>query len=448
MAVNPFAVGLEKLPPQNVEAEQSVLGAVLLDNHAVNRAMELLTPEDFYKEAHRRIFKAIIELNDRNEAIDLVTLTEALRCRNDLEGVGGAAYLTELVNAVPTSANISHHAKIVHEKSLLRQLVQTSTEIATRGYESTERIEELLDYAEQRIFGISDTKMKSPFHPIREIVKESFEMIERRYEQKENVTGVPTGIPELDNLTAGLHPGDLIIVAGRPSMGKTAFALNIAQHAAIEKRLPVAIFSLEMAREQLAIRMLCAEARVDAHKLRSGYLGAADWPKLTAAAGRITEAPIFIDDSAALSVLELRAKARRLSRDQNLAVIIVDYLQLMRGRGTADNREQEISEISRSLKALAKELRVPVIALSQLSRAVESRTDRRPQLSDLRESGAIEQDADVVMFVFREEVFKPSEENRNMAKIIISKQRNGPTGDVDVVFLKEYTRFMPHAAGY
>lgn len=448
MAVNPFAVGLEKLPPQNVEAEQSVLGAVLLDNHALNRAMELLTPEDFYKEAHRRIFKAVIELSDRNEAIDLVTLTEALRRRNDLEGVGGAAYLTELVNVVPTSANISHHAKIVHEKSLLRQLVQTSTEIAARGYESTERIEELLDYAEQRIFGISDTKIKSPFHPIREIVKESFEMIERRYEQKENVTGVPTGIPELDNLTAGLHPGDLIIVAGRPSMGKTAFALNIAQHASIEKRLPVAIFSLEMAREQLAIRMLCAEARVDAHKLRSGYLGAADWPKLTAAAGRITEAPIFIDDSAALSVLELRAKARRLSRDQNLAVIIVDYLQLMRGRGTADNREQEISEISRSLKALAKELRVPVIALSQLSRAVESRTDRRPQLSDLRESGAIEQDADVVMFVFREEVFKPTEENRNMAKIIISKQRNGPTGDVDVVFLKEYTRFMPHAAGY
>jgi replicative DNA helicase len=448
MAVNPFAVGLEKLPPQNVEAEQSVLGAVLLDNHALNRAMELLTSEDFYREAHRRIFNAIIELNDRNEAIDLVTLTEALRRRNDLDGVGGAAYLTELVNTVPTSANISHHAKIVHEKSLIRQLVQTSTEIATRGYESTERIEELLDYAEQRIFGISDSKMKSPFHPIREIVKESFEMIERRYEQKENVTGAPTGIPELDNLTAGLHPGDLIIVAGRPSMGKTAFALNIAQHAAIEKRLPVAIFSLEMAREQLAIRMLCAEARVDAHKLRSGYLGAADWPKLTAAAGRITEAPIFIDDSAALSVLELRAKARRLSRDQNLAVIIVDYLQLMRGRGTADNREQEISEISRSLKALAKELRVPVIALSQLSRAVESRTDRRPQLSDLRESGAIEQDADVVMFVFREEVFKPTEENRNMAKIIISKQRNGPTGDVDVVFLKEYTRFMPHAAGY
>jgi len=448
VAVNPFAIGLEKLPPQNVEAEQSVLGAILLDNHALNRAMELLSPDDFYKEAHRRIFQAILELNDRNEAIDLVTLTESLRRRNDLEGVGGASYLTDLVNAVPTSANISHHAKIVHEKSLLRQLVQTSTEIAARGYESTERIEELLDYAEQRIFGISDAKMKSPFHPIREIVKESFEMIERRYEQKESVTGVPTGIPEMDNLTAGLHPGDLIIVAGRPSMGKTAFALNIAQHAAIEKRMPVAIFSLEMAREQLAIRMLCAEARVDAHKLRSGYLGAADWPRLTAAAGRITEAPIFIDDSAGLSVLELRAKARRLSRDQDLSVIIVDYLQLMRGRGDADNREQEISEISRSLKALAKELRVPVIALSQLSRAVESRTDRRPQLSDLRESGAIEQDADVVMFVYREEVFKPTEENRNMAKIIVSKQRNGPTGDVDVVFLKEFTRFMPHAAGY
>lgn len=448
MAVNPLALGLEKVPPQNLEAEQSVLGAVLLDNHALNRALEILTPDDFYKEAHRRVFRAILDLYERNEAIDLVTLTEALRQRNDLEGVGGAAYLTELVNAVPTAANISHHAKIVHEKSLVRQLVRAATEIATRGYETQDRIEELLDYAEQRVFGISDAKMKPSFYPIRQIVKDSFELIERRYEQKENITGVPTGFPALDDLTAGLHPGDLIIIAGRPGMGKTAFALNIAQHAALDKRLPVAVFSLEMAREQLVIRMLCAEARVDAHKLRSGYLGAADWPKLTAAAGRITEAPIFIDDTAALSVLELRAKARRLKRDQGLDMVIVDYLQLMRGRGNADTREQEISEISRSLKALAKELRVPVIALSQLSRAVENRTERRPQLSDLRESGAIEQDADLVMFVYRDELYKQTEENRNRAKIIVSKQRNGPTGDIDLVFLKEYTRFMPYAPGY
>jgi replicative DNA helicase len=448
VAINPAAVGLEKLPPQNLDAEQSVLGAVLLDNHALNRALELLSPDDFYKEAHRRIFQAILDLYERNEAIDLVTLTETLRRRNDLEGVGGSAYLTELVNVVPTAANISYHAKIVHEKSLLRQLIRTTTDIATRGYESTERIEELLDYAEQRIFGISDAKMKPTFHHVREVVKQSFELIERRYEQKESVTGVPTSFTALDNLTAGLHPGDLIIIAGRPGMGKTALALNIAVHAAVEKHLPAAIFSLEMAREQLVIRMLCAEARVDAHKLRSGYLGAADWPKLTAAAGRIADAPIFIDDTAALSVLELRAKARRLKRDQGLELVVVDYLQLMRGRGDADTREQEISEISRSLKALAKEMRVPVIALSQLSRAVESRTERRPQLSDLRESGAIEQDADLVMFVYREEVYRQTEENRNMAKIIVSKQRNGPTGDVDLVFLKEYTRFMPHESRY
>jgi replicative DNA helicase len=448
VAINPAAVSLEKLPPQNLDAEQSVLGAILLDNHALNRALELLSPDDFYKEAHRRIFQAILDLYERNEAIDLVTLTETLRRRNDLEGVGGSAYLTELVNAVPTAANISHHAKIVHEKSLVRQLIRTTTEIATRGYESTERIEELLDYAEQRIFGIADAKMQPTFHHVREVVKESFELIERRYEQKENVTGVPTGFAELDDLTAGLHPGDLIIIAGRPGMGKTALALNIAQHAAIDKHKPVAVFSLEMAREQLVIRMLCAEARVDAHKLRSGYLGAADWPKLTAAAGRIADAPIFIDDTAALTVLELRAKARRLKRDQGLQMVIVDYLQLMRGRGEADTREQEISEISRSLKALAKEMRVPVIALSQLSRAVESRTERRPQLSDLRESGAIEQDADLVMFVYRPEVYGQTDENRNMAKIIVSKQRNGPTGDVDLVFLKEYTRFVPHEARY
>ncbi|MEW6325629.1 MAG: replicative DNA helicase [Nitrospirota bacterium] len=462
MAVNPLArresapggspgvtINLDKMPPQNLEAEQSVLGSILLDNHALNRVLEFLSARDFYKDAHRRIFESMLELHERNEGIDLVTLTDVLNRRNDLERVGGPAYLTELVNVVPTAANVTHYAKIVHEKSLVRQLVQTATDIATRGYELNERIDDLLDYAEQKVFSISDSKISPSFYHVRDVVKDSFEMLEKRYEQKENVTGVPTGFDKLDSLTAGLHAGDLIIIAGRPGMGKTALALNIAQHAAINKRLLAAVFSLEMAREQLVIRMLCAEGQVDAHKLRSGYLGAADWPKLTAAAGRITEAPIFIDDTSALSVLELRAKARRLKREQGrLDLIIVDYLQLMRGRGEAENREREISEISRSLKALAKELRVPVIALSQLSRAVESRTERRPQLSDLRESGAIEQDADVVMFVYREELYRQTEENRNRATIIVSKQRNGPTGDVEVVFLKEFTRFVPYAPGY
>ena len=442
--------GLEKLPPQNLEAEQAVLGSILLDNHALNRTVELLSEIDFYKEAHRRIFEAMIALSERNEPIDLVTLTNTMTQRNELAQVGGAAYLTELVNVVPTAANVTHYAKIVREKSLVRQLVQTATEIASRGYEMNEGIAELLDDAERRIFGIHDAKMHQSFHPIRDVVRSSFEWIEKRYEQKESITGVPTGFRKLDELTSGFHPGDLIIIAGRPSMGKTAFALNIAQHVAVEKRQPVAVFSLEMMSAQLVIRLLCAESRVDAHKLRSGYLGSADWPKLTAAASRLTEAPLFIDDTSSLSVLELRAKARRLKRDQGrLELIVVDYLQLMRGRGDAESREKEISEISRSLKALAKELAVPVVALSQLSRAVESRTERRPQLSDLRESGAIEQDADLVMFVYREEVYKPMDENlRNVAKIIVSKQRNGPTGDIDLVFLKECTRFESMASEY
>lgn len=435
-----------KVPPQNIEAEQSVLGAILIENSALYKAIELISPNDFYKEAHRRIFLAMLELCEKNEAIDLVTLTEYLRKKNEIEGVGGATYLSLLSNTVPTAANIRYHSKIVREKALLRNLISTATEIVTRGYEDSQDIEELLDYAENAIFSVSEKKIRPSFIAIKDIITDSFETIERLSEKKDLVTGISTGFDKLDTLTSGFQPSDLIIVAGRPSMGKTAFCLCIAQHAGIKKRQPVAIFSLEMAKEQLVMRMLCAEARVDSHKLRSGFLSKSDWPKLTTAAERLSEAPIFIDDTPGTSVLEMKAKARRLKAEHDLSLIIVDYLQLMSGRvdrrrGGADTREQEISEISRSLKALAKELSVPVVALSQLNRAVESRHDKRPMLADLRESGAIEQDADVILFIFREEVYKPTEENKGIAEIIIGKQRNGPVGTVELAFIDKYTRF-------
>ena len=433
---------LSKIPPQHLEAEEFVLGAILIDNQAMNKVLEVLSPSAWYREAHRKIFQAMIELSEVNEAIDQVTVSECLRRRNELEQIGGAAYLAKLVAQVPTAANVRHHAKIVQEKALLRNLITVATDIVASGYRDSEKVEDLIDQAERSIFEIAERKMRPSFVPVREIVKASFETIERLYEKKERVTGVPTGFTDLDEMTSGLQPSDLIIVAGRPSMGKTALALSIAQYAAIEKRETVAIFSLEMSKEQLVLRMLCSEARVDAHKLRSGFLGRTDWPKLTSAAGRLAEAPIYIDDSPAMTVLEMRAKARRLKAERGLGLVIVDYLQLMRGRGGADNREQEISDISRSLKALAKELAIPVIALSQLSRAVETRGgDKKPQLSDLRESGAIEQDADVVMFIFREEVYRQTEENRGIADILLRKQRNGPTGEIQMAFIDRYTRF-------
>ncbi len=435
-----------KIPPQNIEAEQSVLGAILIENNALYKAMEIIVPSAFYKEAHKRIFLAMLDLNEKNEAIDLVTLTEFLRKRNELDSIGGATYLSMLSNTVPTAANIKYHAKIVYEKSLLRNLISTATEIISQGYEDSRDIEELLDYAENAMFSISEKKIRPSFMIIKDIIKDSFETIERLSEKKERVTGIPTGFYDLDMLTSGFQPSDLIIVAGRPSMGKTALCLCIAQYASIEKGQTVAIFSLEMAKEQLVIRMLCAEARVDSHKLRSGFLSKSDWPRLTTAAGRLSEAPIFIDDTPGTSVLEMKAKARRLKAEHGLSLVVVDYLQLMSGRGErrrggSDTREQEISEISRSLKALAKELSVPVIALSQLNRAVESRHDKRPMLADLRESGAIEQDADVILFIYRDEVYKQNEENKGVAEIIIGKQRNGPVGTVKMAFIDKYTRF-------
>ncbi|MBN2645910.1 MAG: replicative DNA helicase [Desulfuromonadaceae bacterium] len=439
-----------RVPPQNLEAEMSVLGGILLENEALNRALELLVPADFYRPAHREIFKALIALSDRSEPADLVTLTAELKKRDQLEGVGGSVYLATLVDYVPTAANLAYYARLVKEKSVARHMIEVATEIASRGYEGKE-IEQTLDWAEKSIFEIAGMRSRPSYFSTREILQDTFAAIEKLYERKELVTGIPTGFTDLDTMTAGLQGGDLIIVAGRPSMGKTAFCVNVVEHATVHANEPVSavIFSLEMSKEQLVQRMLCSVSRVDASRLRTGHLGDSDWPKLTNGAGLLSEAQIFIDDTPAISVLELRAKARRLKAEYNLGLVVVDYLQLMQGHN-AENRQQEISEISRSLKALAKELNVPVIALSQLNRSLENRTDKRPIMADLRESGAIEQDADVIMFVYREAVYCEACKRRDGscdkgherdAEIVIGKQRNGPIGTVHLTFLGEYTRF-------
>lgn len=432
-----------KLPPQHIEAEQSVLGGILIENDAINRVTEILDADDFYRDAHRKIFNALINLSERDEPADLITLTNELRKIDQLDAIGGASYLASLIDSVPTAANIEYYAKIVKEKAILRKLIQASTEIITQSYEDRGDVEGFLDEAERAIFDISEKRVRPSFYSIREIVKESFTTIERLFKKKELVTGVPSGFKELDRMTAGFQPSDLIIIAGRPSMGKTAFCLDVAEYAAIDNKIPVAIFSLEMSKEQLVIRMLCSQAHVEGTRLRTGYLNESDWPKLTIAAGNLSEAPIYIDDTAALSALELRAKARRLKADRGLGMVIVDYLQLMKGRARVESRQQEISEISRSLKALAKELNIPVIAVSQLSRKTEERTGNRPQLSDLRESGAIEQDADLIVFIYRDEVYNRSEDNpnRGKAEVIIGKQRNGPIGKIDLAFLDKFTTF-------
>jgi len=441
---------LRRVPPQNLEAEESVLGGVLLDNTALDRVVELLQPDDFYRGAHRKLFNAMLELSERSEPVDLITLSEALRSRGDLADVGGAAYLGELAERVPTAANIVHYARIVRDRAVLRGLITAATEIATRGYEASGDVAELLDRAEQLIFDISERRVRNAFTRLSEVLVESIKTIERLYEQKQSVTGVPTGFVDLDRMLSGLQPSDLIIVAGRPSMGKTAIVLNVAEHAALRADVGVAVFSLEMAKEQLAMRMLCSEARVDLARVRTGHLSDREFPRLAMAAGRLGDAPIFIDDTPALSVLELRAKARRLKRDpaNKLGLVIVDYIQLMRSSEGRDNREQEISEISRSLKALAKELRVPVLALSQLNRQVESRTPPVPRLADLRESGAIEQDADVIIFLYRDDYYNEDSDKKGLAEVIVAKQRNGPTGSVELTFLREFTRFENREVGH
>ncbi len=434
-------ISLDKIPPQNLDAEMAVLGSMLLDEDATSTAVESLDRDSFYKDSHKKIFAAISDLYNANKAVDLITLTDGLKRDGTLDEVGGPSFLTALANSVPTSANINHYVSIVKEKSILRTLINSATRIVSLCYESDGNVDEVVDSAERFIFEVSSRKSQGSYLHLKEIVKDSIETIDRLYQRKAHVTGIPTGFIDFDIKTAGLQASDLIVIAGRPSMGKSALAIGIAEYAGVVEKIPLAIFSLEMSKEQLVQRMLCSHARVDAHKVRTGYLATSDWPRLTAAAGKLSEAPIFIDDTPAISVMELRAKARRLKAHQDIKLIILDYLQLMRGSSNIENRQQEISEISRSLKALARELSVPIIAISQLSRAVEARTDHRPQLSDLRESGAIEQDADVVVLLLREDYYNPNTENQGTAEAIIAKQRNGPVGSLKLAFIKEYTRF-------
>jgi len=435
-----------RLPPQNIEAEQGVLGSILLDNNALLRVVENIAPEDFYKREHQLIFSAMLELFHRGEPIDLITMSDILSQKGELDAVGGTEYLMELTETVPSSAHAPHYAKIVREKALLRQLIGAANDIIALCYDGKLEGEEALDEAERRVFSISNRKIKEDFTNSQDLVRESVKILETLSQRRKTVTGISTGFSEFDRLTSGLQPSDLIIIAARPSMGKTALALNIAQNVALKEEKTVAFFSLEMSKEQLAFRMLSSLAKVPSHKLRTGLLSKEDWKRVIRAADKLSQSHIYVDDTPAISILEVRAKARRLQSDHGLDLIIIDYLQLMKSTSRTENRQQEISEISRSLKALSKELNVPVVALSQLSRAVEARQDKRPQLSDLRESGAIEQDGDLIVFIYRPEVYHPNKpEYQGYAEIIIGKQRNGPTGTFRLTFLKEYTTFEEYA---
>jgi len=434
-------IAMDKIPPQNLEAEIAILGSMLIEEEAIGQSVEMVKASFFYNDAHKKIFEVIADLYNVNKAVDLVTLTEALKKRKWLDEVGGAAYLTELTVAVPTAANVQHYAKIVKEKAILRSLITTATNIVTQSYDGQQDPNVLLDKAEKQIFDISGSQLQGVSISIKDIIKDSIETIEGFYRRKAHVTGLATGFDDLDMMTAGLHNGELIVIAGRPSMGKSALATCMAEYIGVHEQKPVALFSLEMSKEQLVQRMLCSHAHVELQKARSGFLTQSDWPKLVTAAGKLAEAPIYIDDSAAMTALELRAKARRLKSRYQISLIIVDYLQLMTSASRNENRQQEISDISRSLKALAKELSLPVIAISQLSRAPEKRETFRPRLSDLRESGAIEQDADVVMLLFREEYYNPKDTNKGITEIIVAKQRNGPVGSQNLLFMSEYTRF-------
>jgi replicative DNA helicase len=439
---------LERPLPHSTAAERSILGAILLDNHYLNVAVEKLRPEDFFLDQHRRIFERMIQLGEQQQAIDLVTLTDELHRHNELEAAGGAAYLAQVVDGVPRVTNVEHYARIVKEKALLRNLVHSANAIQQQALAAEEDADEILDRAESVIFQLAEERVRAGFIGVKEVVRESFERLHRILTEGRRLTGLSTGYQELDRLTSGLQESELIILAARPSMGKTALALNIAENIVLREHepQPVGVFSLEMSKESLLLRLLASQARIDAHKFRTGHLRHDDWTKMTSALNRLGEAPLWIDDSGANTVVEIGAKARRLQRDKGLALIIVDYLQLITARGRFANRNEEVSSISRGLKALAKELRVPVLVLSQLTRAPE-REDRRPQLADLRESGAIEQDADVVMFINRPNFYKPekTDEERREAELIIAKQRNGPTDRLKYVFLERHTRFEEQA---
>lgn len=445
MSVDSPTRHLDKIPPQNIEAEMATLGAMLLDEKIIAEVLEFIDEASFYKTEHQIIFKTILSLFDTRKKIDILTVSEALSQEKALGKVGGSVYLATLADFVPTSANAAHYARIVREKGVLRSLIESANQISSSVYKEQEDVSTILDKAEKLIFEISDRRVEGSYVHIKDIIKDGIELIESLYHKKSRVTGVPTGFKDFDLKTAGLQKGDLIISAGRPSMGKSAFVTSLAGHIAIEEKIPVAIFSLEMSKEQLMQRFLCAEAKVEINRVRTGFLAPSEWPVLTNAAGKLSEAPIYIDDTPAMNIFEIRAKARRLKAHHNIQLLLVDYLQLIRGTRRGDNRQQEISDISQSLKALAKELNIPVIAVSQLSRAVESREGHRPKLSDLRESGAIEQDADVVILLFREEYYKPTDENAGTADVIIAKQRNGPVGTIKLTFLKEYTKFVDMA---
>jgi len=430
----------EKGLPSNVEAERSILGAILLDNTVCNQAIEFLKRDDFFLDSHRRIFDKMVALSERLSSIDMVTLSDELRRAAEFEQIGGATYIASLIDGVPRTDNIEHYARIVKKKSMLRKLITASNQIIARAFDEEDDADIIIDQAEQAIFQIAEDKVRQGFQYIGTVAQKRLEQIEQMADRPEMITGVPTGFVDFDHLTSGLQKQDLIIIASRPSMGKTALALNMSQYAARNGSV-VGIFSLEMSAEQLASRLLCSEARVDAHRLRTGFLNREEWARLGDALRRLCETKVYIDDTPGAGVLEMRAKARRLKAEHGLDLLVVDYLQLMSGRGRIESRQQEVSQISRDLKTLAKELDIPVLALSQLSRAPETRSEHKPQLSDLRESGAIEQDADVVCFIFREEVYNETDENRGRAELLIAKQRNGPTGKVELAFLNSFTRF-------
>ncbi|MDT9026576.1 MULTISPECIES: replicative DNA helicase [Rossellomorea] len=433
----------DRIPPQNIEAEQAVLGAIFLEPSALTTTSEILIPEDFYRHSHQKIYNVMLNLGDGGKAVDLITVTEELAAAKELEDVGGVAYLSELAASVPTAANIEYYAKIVEEKSLLRRLIRTATDIASDGYAREDEVDSLLSEAEKNIMEVAQRKNAGAFHNIKDVLVRTYDNIETLTNRKGDVTGISTGFADLDHMTAGFQRNDLIIVGARPSMGKTAFALNIAQNVAVKAKENVAIFSLEMGAEQLVMRMLCAEGNINAQNLRTGDLTDEDWRKLTMAMGSLSNAGIYIDDTPGIKVGEIRSKCRRLAQEHGLGMILIDYLQLIQGSGrSGENRQQEVSEISRSLKGLARELEVPVIALSQLSRGVEQRQDKRPMMSDIRESGSIEQDADIVAFLYREDYYDKEAENKNIIEIIIAKQRNGPVGNVSLAFVKEYNKFV------
>ncbi len=433
---------LAKIPPHDIDAEQAVLGSMLTDREAVNTAIEVLKEDAFYRDDHKAIYQAIVNLYNKSEPIDIITLKDELESMGKFEQVGGFDYLASLPDKVPTTANVQKYIKIVEEKSILRNLIKTANEIIELGYDSAEDVEDIMDGAEKKIFDLMQSKNQKGYTPIKDVLVESFTKLEELYNRKQHITGVPTGFAELDYKTAGLHGSELILIAARPAMGKTAFALNLATNAALRGNAPVAIFSLEMSKDQLVNRILCSEAMVDSNKVRTGKLGEDDWVKLAGAIGPLSEAEIYIDDTPGISVTEIRTKCRKLSIDKGIGLVVIDYLQLVQGSKRAGSREQEIAEISRSLKILAKEINVPVIALSQLSRAVEQRPDHRPMLSDLRESGSIEQDADIVMFLYRDDYYNKESEKKDIAEVIIAKQRGGQTGTVELLWMGQYTKFV------